>query len=140
MIDRQTGSLNFAPAVYVHAGDSLEAVVALALGESNDIYDMQTGWQWLSTRNVQVTPYFFALRFGFCNNSLKLISLSFSSERAEELSSWDTWSEETEMQRLAELKKWIYAELGREGHFSWGTVTANYDVKSASSGITINYN
>jgi hypothetical protein len=38
-----------------------------------------------------------------------------------------------------ELKHWVRAEVGREERFSWGTVTANYDEKSASSGITIIY-
>lgn len=100
---------------------------------------MHTGWKWLFARNVQVGPWYFILHFGFCNNGLKRVSLVVSRERFEALASWDNWSEQAEMQRLVKLKQWIRAELGHEGRFSWGTATADYDMKSASSSIAINY-
>jgi hypothetical protein len=139
MIDSQTGALHLTPTAHVRVGDSVETVAALALGESNEVRDMHTGWQWLYARNVQVGPDYFTLDFGFYNNSLKTISLSFSHEQSEKTASWDDWSEQAEMQRLAEFKQWLRKELGHEGSFSWGTATADYDRKKASSSITIRY-
>ncbi|QIL74973.1 hypothetical protein [Hymenobacter sp. HDW8] len=140
MIDQQTGNLILAPTVRVQAGDSLETVAALALGESNEMHDVQTGWKWLFARNVYVEMRYYILRFGFFNNSLKTVIMGVSQERFDLLATWDNWSEQAEMSRLVELKQWIQEEVGSEGRFPWGKVTADYDLKSASSGITINYN
>jgi hypothetical protein len=139
MIDRQTGQLALAPKVRICAGDSLEAVASLSLGDSNVTHDMHTGWIWLFARSVQVQTHYYGLHFGFCHNKLKMISLVVSQEPFEPIGSWDTWSEGREIQRLKVYKQWLLKELGREGRFSWGTVTADYDQKSASSSITINF-
>ena len=140
MIDRQTGNLLFAPSVYVCRGDSLETVAALGLGESTEVRDMQTGWQWLIARNVQAGSEYFALAFGFSDNRLHRISLAVSSERVESVNTWKTLSERAERQQLEKLRQWIRREVGRDGAFSWGSVTAEYDFKNATSGITITYN
>ena len=140
MIDRQTGNLLFAPSVYVCGGDSLETVAALGLGESTEVRDMQTGWQWLIARNVQVGSEYFALAFGFRDNRLQRVSLAVSSERVEAVNTWETLSERAERQQLEKLRQWIRREVGRDGAFSWGSVTAQYDFKNATSGITIAYN
>ncbi|HEX8656932.1 MAG TPA: hypothetical protein VF690_05335 [Hymenobacter sp.] len=123
----------------VRAGDSLETVAALRLGELNEVHDMNTGWKWLAARNVAVESDYIHFRFGFCHNRLAMVSLAVSRERTMLAGSWENWSEHTEKNRLVEFKHWVHAEVGREGRFSWGTVTASYDEKSASSGITITY-
>jgi hypothetical protein len=139
MIDQHTGHLILAPAVCVRPGDSLETVAALTLGESQDRLDMQTGWQWLFVRNVRVGQQYFVLHFGFYAHRLQLVSLVMSGERFGRLANWGNWSERAEVHRLEELKQWVSEELGHEGEFSWGSVTADYDPKNASSGITIRY-
>lgn len=139
MIDCNTGYLILDPSICIRPGDSLEAVVALSLGDSNDIHDMQSGWQWLFARNVYVEQKYFVLHFGFYKNRLQRISLVVSNERFIPLSNWNSWSERIEMHRLAELTQWLFKELGSKRLFSWGTITANYDVKSTSSSITIDY-
>ena len=139
MIDQQTGDLVLAPAGRVRAGDSLEMVTALGLGELNEVHDLPTGWKWLTARNVPVGPDYVHFQFGFCDNRLAMVSLAVSRERTALIGSWENWSERAERELLGELKHWVRAEVGREERFSWGTVTANYDEKSASSGITITY-
>ena len=139
MTDQQTGDLVLAPAGRVRAGDSLEMVTALGLGELNEVHDLPTGWKWLAARNVPVGPNYVHFQFGFCCNRLTTVSLTISRERTALIGSWKNWSERAERKLLGELKLWVRAEVGHEGRFSWGTVTANYDEKSASSGITITY-
>ncbi|GAB3876917.1 hypothetical protein GCM10028824_35670 [Hymenobacter segetis] len=140
MIDQQTGHLTLAPSVCICAGDSLETVAALVVGESTEVRDLHNGWKWLSTHNVPVGPNYVHFHFCFCQNCLQMISVGISPERTALLGSWENWSERAERERLGALKHWVREELGREGRFSWGTVTADYDEKSASSGITITYN
>ncbi|MFC6226105.1 hypothetical protein ACFP2F_22875 [Hymenobacter artigasi] len=137
MIDRQTGHLILAPSVCICAGDSLEMVAALVLGESTEVRDLHNGWQWLSTHNVPVGPHYVHFHFRFCQNRLQMVSVGISPERTALVGSWEQWSEGAERDRLKALKQWVREELGREGRFVWGTVTADYDEKSASSGITI---
>jgi hypothetical protein len=45
MIDQQTGDLILTPTMRVRAGDSLETVAALRLGDLNEVHDMNTGWK-----------------------------------------------------------------------------------------------
>jgi hypothetical protein len=114
-------------------------IAALKLGESNDMRDMHNGWKWLTARNVSVREYYLTLEFAFYNNLLRAITLVISSEKSSQLPSWKNWSEHTEMQKLSKLKQWLQEELGQEGMFDWGNVTANYDYKSGGSSIIINY-
>jgi hypothetical protein len=86
-----------------------------------------------------VGPDYVHFRFGFCYNRLAKVSLAVSRERTMLVGSWENWSEHTEKNRLVEFKQWVHAEVGREGRFSWGRVTANYDEKGASSSISITY-
>ena len=139
MIDPSTGDLVFGPSVCVRSGDELENVASLALGERHEVQDMGTGWTWLRAQNVRVGNHYFLVGFAFCDNRLKLVHLVFSPIRFELPSSWDTWSENAEQQRLGKYQQWVRDELGHEGRFAWGTVEAEYDAKGGSSGITLRY-
>jgi hypothetical protein len=139
MIDPQNGNLVFAPSLRVRPGDSLETVIALALGESNEVNDVHTGWKWLPARNVRVGPDYFALQLGFYHNRLKMVLLDVSQERFEPVANWDACTEQTAMQRLRVLQKWVRKEVGHEGQFPWGVIEAGYDFKNVSSSIIIRY-
>ncbi|MFC6226036.1 hypothetical protein ACFP2F_22525 [Hymenobacter artigasi] len=139
MIDRRSGHLLLAPTASVRAGDSMETVRAVVPGGTNEVRDMGNGWKWLVARNVHLGPDWFHFHFYFYENRLRMVSLGVSRTRTALLGSWADWSERAERQRAEELKAWVRAEVGREGRFPWGTITADYDEKSASSGITINY-
>jgi cation diffusion facilitator CzcD-associated flavoprotein CzcO len=139
MIERQTSHLLIAPQVCIRPGDSLSAVAALFLGESQAVEDMATGWQWLTVRNVCVDHRYFLLSFGFYHDQLRSLQLIFSPDRYALNSSWEDWSEQHELTQLKVLQQWLHAELGREGDFPWGTVTADYDAKGGSSSVTIQY-
>ena len=117
MIDRQTGNLLLSPSVCVRRGDSLETVVALGVGESAEVRDMQTGWKWLFARNVQVRTEYFAFAFGFSDNRLLQVLLAVSSEPFEPVDTWEALSERDERQRLEALRRWIRREVGRDGAF-----------------------
>ncbi|WBO86704.1 hypothetical protein [Hymenobacter yonginensis] len=139
MIDRSTGDLIFALSVRVCVGDQLETVASLALGEGHQVQEMGTGWTWLRAQNVHKESQYFSVGFAFYNNRLRQVHLVFSPTRLELSSSWDTWSESAERQRLGEYKQWVRDELGHEGRFPWGTVEVVYDAKGGSSGISLRY-
>lgn len=51
-----------------------------------------------------------------------------------------TWSEESEMQRLAIHDAWLHKELGKPPyHFHWGRIVSEYDAKAVSSAIIVAY-
>jgi len=75
MINPRTGHLLFAPSQCVRAGDSVEAVLALGLGETNDVNDVHTGWSWLRVPNVRVGNDSLSLVFGFHHNRLQMVAL-----------------------------------------------------------------
>lgn len=53
---------------------------------------------------------------------------------------WGNWSIETEVKRDVEQKEWLLKSIGKPPYkYSWGTVSAEYDQKSAMSSIYINY-
>lgn len=139
MIERETGHLLLAPQVRIRPGDSLSAVAAIGLGESQAVEDRATGWQWLIVRNVPVDQRYFILYFGFYQDQLRNVRLVFSPDQYAPNSSWEDWSEQGELTVLRALRQWLHSELGREGAFPWGTVTADYDANGSSSVVTIHY-
>ena len=139
MINPRTGHLLCAPSQCVRAGDSVEAVLALGLGEANDVNDVHTGWSWLRVPNVRVGNDSLSLVFGFHHNRLQMVLLDVLPALVGTASTEAAWSEQAALQRLPALQHWVRSEVGREGQFPWGSITADYDFKNVTSGITIRY-
>lgn len=139
MLDPQSGSLVLSPTACLCPGDSLEAARALLVAETTELRDLQTGWQWLLVRNVQVEGLYYLLHLGFEQQQLRRVSLVVSPTPFAFPATWDGWSAETEAHRLAGLKQWIRAEVGQEGEFTWGAINAEYDPRSAGSSVSITY-
>ncbi len=139
MLDHHTGFLTLSPTIYLHPGDSLQVVRMLLSGEETDLRAMGTDWQWLSIRNVQVVSQYYILQLGFYQDQLCRVSLVVSPIRFPAAVTWDGWAADAEWRRLAVLKQWVREQVGREGEFLWGSITASYDSRSAGSSITIEY-
>ena len=139
MIDRKTGAITMSAAIQIRLGDSFDCIAAFRMGEMQEVSDKQTGWKWLTVKNVVVETNYFLVSFGFYNDILLQISLVISSERFRLNLGWEAWSEADERHTLNLLRQWVLAELGREGGFDWGTVYTNHDPKGGTSAIHITY-
>lgn len=139
MLDQYSGSLVLGPTTCLRPGDSLEAARALLIAEITELRDLHTGWHWLLARNVHVGDRYYVLDLGFYQQRLNRVALVVSPTPFAFPATWDGWSEEAEARRLAVLKQWVRAEVGREGDFVWGAVTAAYAPRSAGSSVSINY-
>lgn len=58
----------------------------------------------------------------------------------DEIPSWENWLEQKEMDRKAKHDMRLEECLGKPPYkYSWGSISSNYDPRSASSGIAIHY-
>ena len=67
-----------------------------------------------------------------------MISFSFF-EKFENNLTWDNWSETKELNNQIKFEKWLCESIGKERNFKWGNIVSNYDAKSMTSNIIINY-
>ncbi len=139
MIDRQTGNIILSNTRHIKAGDAFDVIEPLHLGEFQQISDRQNGWRWLTAKNLHLEENYFIVSFGFYSSALKLIDLIVSKDRFDLTATWENWSEEDELSSLKKMRNWLKKELGREGAFDWGDVSAGYDRKTGSSSISIRY-
>jgi len=74
----------------------------------------------------------------FDNDKIDMLTISFIIDN--ETSSWDTWSEETEIFRRELNSKWLYKYLGSPPYkYDWGEISSDFDAKAGFSYITIRY-
>ena len=139
MIDPKTGCLALSETLRFNAGDTLEQIKILCLAANQTIADRQTGWQWLTVKNLWVDEQYYILSFGFQADALKQIQLIVSQNSFDLTANWDDWSEANERSVLTELRIWVVKQLGREGAFNWGDIWVAYDPKSGSSAVTLTY-
>lgn len=140
MINRTDGHLIISPDVELKPNDRFEAVDKLKLGEIQEMRDFHNGYSWLTLKNVKVKDQYFILDICFKDKLLILIDLIVDNKKFDLNKSWDSWTEKAEKGNLPKFKKWIKEELGREGKFKWGQVSAGFDEKGAESSILIRYN
>ena len=139
MIHKTTGRLELSESITIQANDTFEKINALKLGEVQEVRDMQNGYKWLTIKNLQVDKHFFILSLCFHNNRLISVNILVDDKRFDLNLSWIDWSEEDELTKLAVYKKWIKAELGHEGKFPWGEISASYDQKGGSTSVVVRY-
>lgn len=119
--------------------DSLESIAKLKLGEVQQLRDMETGYKWLTLKNVVVKDEYFILALCFFNDILKSVNVLVDDKPFNLNSSWEDCNEAEEEKTLLKYKQWIAQELGREGRFSWGEVSTNFDRKGWSTSIIVRY-
>jgi len=139
MIDSRTGSITLSPTLQINPGDRIDRVTAFNFGVTQVLSDMQTGWKWMTVKNVAVETNYFIFTFGFYHDVLIQINLVVAGNQFNLNLGWETWSESDELHTLTRLRHWVLAELGRGGVFGWGTVRTDYDPKGGASSICITY-
>jgi hypothetical protein len=73
-------------------------------------------------------------------NNEKRIFLVNISKTVDQNDSWDSWSEQHELQRKKEHDRLLEKLIGNTSRkFSWGEITSDYDPRSGSSMITVRY-
>jgi hypothetical protein len=100
--------------------------------------DPGNGWTHYSIRNIQLKDTYFNMTFYFDNDVLKMTSFVVSDKIIVE-SSWDDWSEKSEMKKRNFYDNWLTKEIGKNRKFEWGTIGAFYDNKGGFSSIVLNY-
>jgi hypothetical protein len=69
---------------------------------------------------------------------LEMVSLSMLED--EKMSSWEHWSEEKELEKKAKHDAFLVQYLGKPPYkYKWGEVSSQYDPRSGSSDVTIQY-
>lgn len=139
MLSKKDGHLRISSELVLAPNDSFEKINNLKLGEAQVIRDMGDGYRWLEVKNVKVGGNYFIIAVGFFEDKLRMLQLGFDDKKFELEANWDFWSEKEERRRQLKYKKWVIGELGREGQFSWGDVSASYDPKGGGSAIFVNY-
>ena len=71
----------------------------------------------------------------FTSGTLSAVDLFIPSPGA----GWDSWSEDDELAKAAELEALLTRTYGAQRSFEWGTIRASFDARSGSSSITIRY-
>lgn len=76
----------------------------------------------------------------FFNKSKVIDSVKIGIIDDDKIPTWNTWSEDNELERKSKHDKWLRKVLGPPPYrYDWGEITSNYDPRSGSSMITIRY-
>ena len=100
--------------------------------------DLGNGYAWIFLKNFEINQQHFFIDFCFFEKKIKMISFSFF-EKFENNLTWDNWSETKELNNQIKFEKWLCESIGKERNFKWGNIVSNYDAKSMTSNIIINY-
>ena len=137
MIDKNTGEISI-DAVSLKIGPLLKRSDLPTLdvdfkdqvvNEPHHSYSL--GEQAIGGVTFYVTLYFFFE---------ELESIELANASAEFGTSWDDWSEASEMKRKAAHDAWLIGQTGNASHkYAWGEVFSDYDVRSGGSSIVMRY-
>ncbi|MCZ8091540.1 hypothetical protein [Flavobacterium sp.] len=100
--------------------------------------DLGNGYAWIYLKKFEINQLYFFINICFFEKKIKMISFSFF-EKFENDLTWDNWSEAKELKNQIKFEKWLCETVGEERNFKWGNITSNYDAKSLTSNIVINY-
>jgi hypothetical protein len=140
MINKTNGHLSISSEIELGPYDSYEKIDSLKLGEAQRTSDMTNGYKWLHVGNVKVREEYYNLSFCFFNEELIMLTFIVDDNKFDlSKNFWDTWDEVEERNKALKYKQWLISELGSAGQFSWGQVSADYDPRGGSSGISIKY-
>jgi len=140
MMDSATGQIGLDSGESIGPSLTLKAFLAspLAGGASPPALGGGTPWSIFDLGRRAIGGQTFAATLRFDGDALRTVQLSLVQSTAS--SSWDDWSEDTELARKARHDAWLEGHLGALPWWrSWGEVTSVYDPRSGSSSIQITY-
>ncbi len=89
-------------------------------------------------KNILLEKASFALLFIF--RSERLASVQLSMHIINSKRSWETWSKDSEEERKLIHDEFLIHNIGlTSGTFFWGNIDSDYDTRSGSSAISLNY-
>lgn len=139
MIEKSTGNLTI---------DNKETLINNKLTESdfiksdlyNDVYNTDKNCYtnyYLNPQNIGGNKFSITLIF---DPHGKIFIVKLRIIHGENLSSWSNWSENGEQEIKKEHDTWLEASMEKPPyHYLWGTISSNYDPRSASSSIIFFY-
>ena len=132
MINTENGNIIFNQKLQVKPKMEFLQLEKILDGFEKEYSDMETGWEWLRVKNIEMEKSLVHVLFGFENKKLRTIIFSFNNAE-------NNWSEKSELKLKTEHDKWLNKEIGKNRIFIWGTVESTFDSKSCSSSINVNY-
>lgn len=108
-----------------------EAEVSALAGETR--HDMRTGYVWYSLPVARVVGQRVACRLCFHHGALSRFSVAVCDDELYGRG-WSEWSQDKEERRARDTGSWFTAIGFPIGEYSWGTVYAGYDPRSATGG------
>ena len=139
MIDKTKGHIRLNDSLNLEPNSSFEMIERQKLGVLQEIRDMGNGYKWLDIKNIQIDNQYFIIFLCFKKEKLSQLTMVINDKPFELNSSWDTWSEKAEKEKLKKFENWLNKELDKERKFNWGEVWVNYDQREGSSSIGIKY-
>ena len=97
--------------------------------------NMGTGWFWFAPPIVSYQGQDFYFNLGFHSERLALILFGMTARAT----SWDNWREAHERETEALYRRFLAEQLGTQIQFGWDSFGADYDPKSARSGMFVRY-
>jgi hypothetical protein len=140
MIDSATGEIGLDSGESIGPSLTLKAFLAspLAGGACPHALSGGTPWSIFDLGRRAIGGQTFAATLRFEGAALRMVQLSLVQSTAS--SSWDDWSEDTELARKARHDAWLEGQLGALPWWrSWGEVRSVYDPRGGSSSIQITY-
>ncbi len=101
--------------------------------------DMKTGYVWYDFKNIHYKKQNINLSVCCYNNLVKSIQVLPKHKELHTNGTWKNWSEKREMENLQYYEDWLETEIGNIKNYSWGKISCQFDKRSGSSSITINY-
>lgn len=132
-INTENGNFNFNEKLQVKPKMEFLKLEKILDEIEKDYSDMQTGWEWLNVKNIEMEQSIVHVLFGFENKRLKSIFFSFNNDE-------NSWSEKSELKLKTKHDQWLNNKIGKNRIFSWGTIDSTFDSKSCSASINVNYN
>lgn len=144
MIELQTGTIIF-PELDITISPLLQHADFIADFPKErilQIRDMKNGYLWYDIRE---TVYDDKIPVQLCFNprgNLEFIELYPQSLDVDAMWSWENWTAEEAQRDKKYCEEWLGRHCGlqeEENLFSWGSISAYFDPRSCSSGISIHY-
>jgi hypothetical protein len=136
IIDPETGRLRFPdlPLELWPMMPEAEFIAATATLNRDNLGSNQ-GWQRYSIKQLISNDRRLGLFFIFLNGRLNKLSFAW----AHKDESWETWTEQGELQRQKEYREELAAQLGEKDTFPWGKIVAVLDSKSGGTDIWVDF-
>lgn len=136
-LNTATGSFDCGESIHISPHMTLEQ--AQRQHPQAQVQDIGTGSIWLHFSSAQVDDKIWGISACYRQSRLCMTLLAFQ-HVLEKPFSWDEWSEDAELEKLAQYKAWIVQNTGQEkAEFSWGSIGAYCNPKDCESKIVMSY-